>query len=136
MKRLRDLDQFKEEGLAEVNMSPLVDMVFLLLIFFMVTSVFVQQQVVDISKPSASQSHPMQTESIVFSLTSVGQIYYKGKEISPAQIKPILTRALLKSKTNVVIVADELSKTKDLISVMDDCRAAGVKNVSVATNED
>lgn len=136
MKRLRDLDQFKEQGLAEVNMSPLVDMVFLLLIFFMVTSVFVKQQVVDIASPSSNQSHTMKTESIQFSLTKLGVIYYEGEKISTQQIKPILTRALLKSETNVVVVADEDSVTQDLISIVDFCRAAGVKNVSVATQQD
>ena len=134
MKRLRDLEQFKDTGLVEVNMSPLVDMVFLLLIFFMVTSVFVQQQVVDIDKPSASQSHAMETESIQFSLTRGGKIFYKGNEISPVKIRPILARAMLMTKTSVVIVADEYSNTKDLITLMDDCRSAGVKNVSVATS--
>jgi len=136
MKRLRDLDQFKEEGLAEVNMSPLVDMVFLLLIFFMVTSVFVKQQVVEIVSPNSTQSHAMKKDPIMFSLTSHGEIYFKDQKITTLQIKAILTRALLESNSSVVILADESSRTKDLITLMDFCREAGAKNVSVATNQD
>jgi biopolymer transport protein ExbD len=135
MKRLRDLDHLKDEGLAEVNMSPLVDMVFLLLIFFMVTSVFVHQESVKVDSPEASQSQPMKSESVRFTLTADGKIYYQDQEIRMTQIKPIVVRATVNSKVSVIVLADQASTTKNLIALMDCCREAGAVEVSVATNK-
>ena len=69
-----------EEGM-DINISPLIDMVFILLIFFIVTTVFVEETGVDVEKPEAASAVQLEKNSILIAVTSKGQVVYGGKEI-------------------------------------------------------
>lgn len=120
---------------VDINMSPLIDMVFLLLIFFMVTAVFVKETGVDINKPQAATASELDKHSVMFAVTDSGEIYYDKQPISPAGIRGIVTRRRNAGDRNVVILADDISRTGIVVEVIDQCKLAGAETISIATSE-
>ena len=118
---------------VDINLSPLIDMMFLLLIFFMVTSAFVQQTAMDIKKPEATTARDLPEGSISFALTDQDRILYNGDPISINRVRGIVARQQRRNSRPVVVRADKGSRTEALIALIDECKAAGAKNVSVAT---
>jgi len=116
----------------EINMSPMIDCVFLLLIFFIVTTVFVEETGVDISKPTAASAHDMEKQSIMIALTSGGKIVYGGREIDINSVRGVVTQQLSGRDIPVIIMADRKSSTGKLIELMDECKLGGATRVSVA----
>ncbi len=120
-------------GGAEINMAPLIDMVFLLLIFFLVTTSFSRETGVEVRRPRAVSAQELGHNSILISITREGQIFMHNRRIALAEMGN-LVREQLRGDSNrqVVIIADKSSDTGTLIDVMDECSMAGAKNVSIA----
>ena len=124
----------KEMG---INMSPLIDLVFLLLIFFMVTTSFVRETGIDVQRPSASAAALMENGNILVAVSPEGSIHFDGRQIDIRSLRSHITRALSENPEGaVVIVADKISYTGKVIQVMDQCRLAGAKQVSIAATKD
>ena len=122
---------------AEINMSPLIDLVFLLLIFFMVTTSFVKETGIDVQRPTASTAALTESGNILVAVSSDGEIYFDGKKIDVRSVRSHITRAISQNPEGaVVIVADKISYTGMVIRVMDQCRLAGAKKVSIAASKD
>ena len=114
-------------------MAPLIDMVFILLIFFLVTTSFVKETGVDINRPTATTATPKEKANILVGITKDNLIYMDKREIDIRAVRANVERALAENpEASVVIVADRESRTGIMIKVMDGCRLAGAKNVSVA----
>ncbi len=132
---LNRLAQMREDlQPAEVNLSPLIDIVFLLLIFFMVTSVFVEETGVEISRPSAASAIDLDRTSILLAVTAEGTVYYGDREVPLNALRGLIARLLRQRERPVVILADEGGRSGTLIRIIDECRLAGSANVSVATS--
>jgi biopolymer transport protein ExbD len=122
---------------VDINMGPLIDMVFLLLIFFVVTTSFVKETGIDVQKSTAATAEVKERGNIMIGLTSEGDVYMEGKKIDVRSIRPLIERALAEDpESAVVIVADKASETGDVVAVMDQCRLAGAKDVSLAANRE
>lgn len=119
----------------EINISPLIDMMFLLLIFFIVNAGFMEDTSLNIQKPKAAASKMIQNKSFIFSITRDGEIFYAGQKIELVQIKNILEKSLNNQEEPVVLVADKCSQSGILVQVLDACNQAGAKNVNVATEK-
>jgi len=130
MKRVTWSD-FVERG-VEVNMSPLIDCVFLLLIFFIVTTVFVEETGVEIQKPQAVSAQDMDKHSIVLALTPDGRIFYGQRQIGLASVCGVVSRQLQEQQVPVIILADRDARTAPLVDLIDECKLAGARNVSIA----
>lgn len=123
----------KEVG---INMSPLIDLVFLLLIFFMVTTSFVRETGIDVQRPSASSATLTENGNILVAVSPEGAIHFDGRQIDIRSLRSHITRALSENpEGSVVIVADKVSYTGKVIQVMDQCRLAGAKRVSIAATK-
>lgn len=121
---------------AEINISPLIDLVFLLLIFFMVTTSFVRETGIDVERPTASSADLTENGNILIAVSNDGKIYYDKKTIDIRSVRSHVTRALSQNpKGSVVIVADKVSYTGKVIRVMDQCRLAGAKRISIAASK-
>ncbi len=120
----------------EINISPLVDMVFLLLIFFIVTTVFVEETGVEVQKPKAASAQNLEKKSILLALTAEGRIVYGGKEVSLSGLRGLVSRLLRDQEMPVIILADENSRSGVLVDVIDECKLAGVKQVSIAAERE
>jgi biopolymer transport protein ExbD len=120
---------------VELNMAPLIDMVFILLIFFLVTTSFVRETGVDINRPAAATAVSKEKANILIGITKNDRIFMDKREIDIRTVRANVERALAENPEGaVVIVADNESRTGATIKVMDECRLAGSKNVSLAAS--
>jgi len=121
---------------VEINISPLIDMVFLLLIFFVVTTAFIEETGVEVKKPTAASAKVLEKESILLTVTQEGKIYYGGREIGLNGVRGLISRLLKEEQRPVIIIADENSRTGIVVDVIDECKLAGAKSVSIAAQRE
>ena len=120
----------------DVNVSPLIDMMFLLLIFFIVTTAFVEEVGVDIHKPKAATARTLEKHSIMLGVTEQGRVVYDGRDIGLAGVRGLVARQLRERDRPVIILADGDVKHRLVVSVIDECKLAGAKQVSLATERE
>jgi biopolymer transport protein ExbD len=124
-------------GRVEINMGPLIDMVFLLLIFFVVTTSFVKEAGIDVQRSTAATAEVKQHGNIMIGVTREGEIFMEGKRVDVRSIRPLVERALAEDPdSGVVIVVDKRCETGVVVKVMDQCRLAGASNVSLAAKHE
>ena len=117
----------------EVNMAPLIDMVFILLIFFLVTTSFVRESGVDIQRPRAATAVSRENAGILIGITADNRIFMENRQMDLATLQLNVERALAENPEGiVVVVADKQSSTGTAVRVMDACRLAGAASVSLA----
>ena len=121
---------------ADINMAPLIDLVFLLLIFFMVTTSFVKETGIDVHRPMASTATLKEKGSILIGVSADGRIFLEKKQIDIRSVRAHVERCVAENPEGaVVIVADKTSHTGVVVKVMDQCRLAGARNVSIAASK-
>ncbi|MCG8639928.1 MAG: biopolymer transporter ExbD [Desulfobacterales bacterium] len=119
----------------ELNIAPLIDMVFILLIFFLVTTSFLKETGVDISRPTASTAAAKTKTTILIGVTRENTIHIDRRQVDIRAVRANVERALAENPDgNVVIVADQDSRTGLVINVMDACKLAGAQNVAIAAD--
>ncbi|RLB10250.1 MAG: biopolymer transporter ExbD [Deltaproteobacteria bacterium] len=118
---------------TDINIAPLIDLVFLLLIFFLVTTSFVKETGIDVNRPTASTAMPKEKGNILIGVDSDGRVFLEGRQIDIRSVQAHIERCLAENpEGSIVIVADKNSHTGIVIRVMDQCRLAGAKNISIA----
>ena len=121
-------------AVAEIQMTPLIDMVFILLIFFVVTTSFVAETGIGIERPQASSSESLPRESVTVAVRADGQIVLGGQEVGLFSVRPHLERRIRNQPgLSAVIVADRTVPVERVVRVMDEIRAAGVVDIALAT---
>jgi len=135
---MRNRHSRRQSGaVAEINMTPLIDMVFILLIFFIVTTSFVKETGVDVSRPSAKTAVKKELANILISITPNGEVWMDKRQVDRRAVRANVERMHAENpEGSVIILADEEAKTGLLIEVMDQARLAGVANVSIAAQRD
>jgi biopolymer transport protein ExbD len=122
---------------VDVNMSPLIDMVFLLLIFFVVTTSFVKESGIEVSRSTASTAEVKEKASVMIGVSAEGEVYMGGKKVDVRSVRGLVERALAEDpEAGVVVVADKGSETGEVVKVMDQCRLAGAGSVSLAAKRE
>lgn len=120
------------EEVSDINVSPLIDMVFILLIFFIVTTVFVEETGTDVDKPQAASAVQLEKNSILLAITAKGQVVYGGKEIGLGGVRPLVRRLTQQEPMPVIIQVDRNASAGLLVRVIDESKLGGAKNVSIA----
>lgn len=116
-----------------IDMGPLMDIVFILLIFFVVTSSFTRETGVDVTKPQAQSASQLEKENLLIAITREGTIHINERQVDLASLQDILKQSLAKMPDReAVIIADKGSETGVLVQVIDACNLSGVKKVSIA----
>ncbi len=132
----RRFHRFREreaEATNEINISPLIDIVFILLIFFIVTTVFVEETGIDVEKPRAASQEDLERESILIGVTSQGDVYYGGREIGLGGVRAVVGRLLKQGEVPVIVQADRRTPTEKTVSVLDEAKLAGAERVYLST---
>lgn len=123
----------KKRREASIDISPMMDMVFILLIFFVVTSTFTRETGVDVTKPQAQTASQLEKENILIAITREGSIHVNERQVDMAGLKDVLGDILAKNPDReAVLIADKAAVTGALVQVIDVCTLAGVKKVSIA----
>ena len=121
---------------SQIDLTPMLDVVFIMLIFFIVTSIFVKESGVDVSRPNADTAVVTESNSIQIGITSSNQIFMDKRQVDKRAVRANVERGLAENPgAAVIIVADADSKTETLIEVMDQSRLAGAVSVSVAADK-
>ncbi len=134
MGRFRQTTSDNEQE-TSIDISPLMDCVFILLIFFIVTTTFVEETGVEVDKPQAASSVQLEKSSILIALTKKGEVVYGGREIGISGVQPLVKRMLQKEDIPVIIQADTSSQSGLLVRIIDEAKLAGAEKVSVATRK-
>ena len=126
-RRTRDLDE------SEVNLTPMLDVVFIMLIFFIVTASFVKEAGIDITRPPAATAERKERGNIMVAITANDQIWVDRRQVDPRALRANIERLHAENpQGSVVIQADKESKNGLLVQVMDAARLSGVSSVSLA----
>ncbi|MCX2523650.1 ExbD/TolR family protein [Larsenimonas rhizosphaerae] len=124
--------QLQEDTTAGVDLTPMLDVVFIMLIFFIVTTSFVKESGVDIERPEASGATAQPSAQVMVAITSEGALWLDGETINPDQVGSAVAQAVKRSGGGVVVQADRRSRTGLLVETMDAIRQAGVDDIAVA----
>ncbi len=132
MSRFREMTS-EDSGDTGIDISPLIDCVFILLIFFIVTTTFVEETGVEVNRPEAATSVQLEKTSILLALTEKGEVVYGGREIGFSGIQQVVKRELQKEEVPVIIQVDSAAPSGLLIRVYDEAKLGGATTINVAT---
>ncbi|MCW8820979.1 MAG: biopolymer transporter ExbD [Sulfurovum sp.] len=127
----------RKQDVENVDVSPLIDMVFILLIFFMVTTTFVKDMKIDLNRPSAASASKADSKVVRVYIDEKGQVYIDNQPVQLWAIQSKL-RDILRTATEkaVLVISDETIPVETLIDVVDECRMSGAKDVAVSTSKE
>jgi biopolymer transport protein ExbD len=127
----------KKQEVDNVDVSPLIDMVFILLIFFMVTTTFVKDMKLDLERPSAASASKADSKVVRVYIDNTSQVYIDNQPVQLWAIQSKL-RDLLRTSTekSVLVISDDTIPVETLIDVVDECRMSGAKDVAVSTSKE
>ncbi len=124
------------EDEAAIDITPMLDVVFILLIFFIVTATFIKEAGIDVNRPNAATAVKKEKANILIAITAKNEIWIDRRKVDIRSVRPNIERLHAENpKGTVVIQADRESKTDTLIQVMDAAREAGVYDVAIAAQE-
>ena len=127
----------EEEEEAQVNLTPMLDVVFIMLIFFIVTAIFVKEEGLDVNQPDDDKPKTVDPDkkSIVVRITSRDRIQIAQRDVDPRNVRSNIERLHAENPEAPVIIQPHAdSRTETMVLVMDSARLAGVRNVSLAAN--
>lgn len=128
---------FSSEEDQNIDMTPMLDIVFIMLIFFIVTTSFVKESGIDVNKPQASSAKMDKKVNIIIGINKAGEIWIDKKAVDIRAVRVTLER--LHSDTpdgSVIITADKKAETGILVSVMDQAKLAGIEKISIGAESD
>jgi biopolymer transport protein ExbD len=132
MSRFRSFSA-RDEDSDGIDISPLIDCVFILLIFFIVTTTFVDETGVEVDKPQAASAVQLEKNSILIAITEKGEVVYGGRDIGIGGVRPLVKRMLQTENVPVIVQADQGVQAGMMVRVIDEAKLAGAAKVSVAT---
>jgi len=126
----------QETTAANVNLTPLIDMVFILLIFFLVTASFTKESGIDVDRPSAQTTVRQEQASLIISITKEGEIWIDNKQVDIRSIRAHIEQLHAQNpEGTVIIMADKNALTGATVAVLDQVRLSGVNNVAIAASK-
>ncbi len=131
--RNRMMSWQQEEDEQEINITPMLDVVFIMLIFFIVTASFVKEAGIDVNKPEGQTAQAKEQANILIAIDAEGNIWIDRRQVDPRSVRANIERLHAENpQGTVVIQADRDSRTGALVQVMDAARQAGVYDVAIA----
>ena len=124
-----------DEG-SDIDLTPMLDVVFIMLIFFIVTASFIKEAGIEVNRPEASTSTKKENVNILIAISATDEIWIDKRRVDIRSVRSVIERMHAENpKGAVVIQADNLSTAETVVSVIDSAREADVYEVSLATTE-
>ncbi len=121
---------------TEINITPMLDVVFIMLIFFIVTTSFVKEAGIDVSRPTANTAEPKAKGNVMIAIRDNGEVWMNKRSIEVRAVRANVERAHAENpEGSVIIIADRAAPTGILVDVMDQVKLAGVDAISVAAEK-
>ncbi len=125
-----------ESDETELDMTPMLDIVFIMLIFFIVTTSFVKESGVTVATPRAETASPQDNANIFIAITAEGEVWIDRRPVDPRSVRAIVARLHADNpEGSVIIQSDEEASTRMLVDVMDQVRLAGVEGIAIAAEK-
>jgi len=125
--------RIREEETAEIDITPMMDIVFIMLIFFIVTTSFVKEAGIDVNKPEAAQAQSKPSATIFIAVRANGEVWMDKRLVDVERVAANIERLVAESPTDTIIIqADKEAKHGDVMEVMDQIKAAGPYVISIA----
>ena len=131
--RFQNLQEDEEQ---EINITPMLDVVFIMLIFFIVTASFVKEDGIDLNKPDTNQpQNPTEKKNIIVKIDGSDRIFIDFRRVDKRQVRANIERLHAQNPEGIVVIqADKATSNELVVAVMDASRAAGVGNPALAEN--
>jgi biopolymer transport protein ExbD len=127
--------RIREDEEVAVDLTPMLDVVFIMLIFFIVTTSFVKEAGIDVNKPKAAQAQKKPTATIFIAIRPNGEIHMDKRVVDIERVSATIEKLLAESPTDTVIIqADREAKHGVVVKVMDQIKAAGIDKISIAAD--
>ena len=125
-----------EEEENEINLTPMLDVVFIMLIFFIVTASFIKEAGIDVDRPEAPTAEKQENASILIAISAGDEIWIDRKQVDPRMVRASIERLHAENpKGSIVIQADEDSTNEVLTIVMEAAKQVGVTNVAISAEQ-
>jgi len=125
-----------EDEDSSIDLTPMLDVVFIMLIFFIVTASFIKEAGIEVLRPQAETAVRQDRANIFIALSPAGDIWIDRKRVQPGQLKPVIERLRAENpQGSIVIQADRDSRSEQLMQVMDAARQAGILDVAIAAKD-
>ena len=134
MPRRSILDQ--SEGSVVLDLSPMIDAIFILLIFFIVTTVFVEEPGIEVLRPDATIDEDLEKNSILIAISADNRVLYGGKDVGIAGVGARVKQLLMSDSLPVIIQADAASDHGVFSDVWSEVKSAGAEKISISTHKD
>jgi biopolymer transport protein ExbD len=121
---------------SELDITPMLDIVFIMLIFFIVTTSFVKESGIEVNAPSASSAVSQDKASIFVAINNEGDVWIDKRQVDVATVRAIVARLHTNNPEGAVVIqADKAVSAETLMNVMDQVKLAGVKNIALAAKK-
>ena len=125
-----------DEDESSIDITPMLDVVFIMLIFFIVTATFVKESGIDVNRPEAATAIQQEKANILIAIDANNEVWIDRRRVDVRAVRPNIERLHAENpQGSIVIQADKESKTEFLVKVLDAARSAGVFNVAIAAQE-
>ena len=126
-----------EEEENEINLTPMLDVVFIMLIFFIVTATFIKEAGIQVERPDTTTADTQDDAAILVAISEIDEIWIDRQKRDPRDVRGILERMRAENpKGGMVVQADEESTNETLVIVLEAAKAAGIANVAIASDND
>ncbi|WP_428357149.1 ExbD/TolR family protein [Methyloprofundus sp.] len=133
----RRANRSSSEQNADIDMTPMLDIVFIMLIFFIVTTSFVKESGIDVNRPSASTGVSKPQGNIIVGIKANGDVWIDKRLVDFRAVRANVARLRLENPLgSVIIAADKDTRTQALVQVIDQIRLAGIMNPAIATESE
>ena len=125
----------QEEESEEINLTPMLDVVFIMLIFFIVTATFIKESGIQVDRPDTFTADPQEDAAILIAISAGDEIWIDKQKREVKDLRVTIERLHAENpKGSIVIQADEESTNETLVSILEAAKAAGVPNVAIASD--
>jgi biopolymer transport protein ExbD len=129
--------RIREDEDAAIDMTPMLDIVFIMLIFFIVTTSFVKEAGIDVNKPDASQATKKPSANIFIAIRANGEVWMDKRMVDVERVGANIERLLAEQPTDMVVIqADKDARHGVVVQVMDQIKEAGIDKISIAAEDD
>jgi biopolymer transport protein ExbD len=133
----RGITQAPEEDETAIDLTPMLDVVFIMLIFFIVTASFIKESGIDVNRPDAPTATVAENANILIAINDNNEIWIDRRKVDPRAVRAVIERMHAENPEGAVVIqADKKAYTETVVSVMDASRQAKVFNVSIAALEE
>lgn len=132
----RPFAKFVQEEESNIDLTPMLDVVFILLIFFIVTASFVKESGIDVNRPQASTAQQQERATIFIGINDKDEIWINKRHVDERSLQGVIQRLYAENPQGAIVIqADKASTNDKLVRVMDAARQVGIYNISIATEQ-